>query len=331
MGKLRRDQGIDVDAQLEAARQAEARPEPDPVAEAAEAIFGLPFADKELLWGGGAKPSHIWHRDDGGGICYAGTVNVIVAPSNIGKTFLGIAAAREVLQHHGRVFWWNWDSDPPDIGDRLAVMGLRSEADGDSFQYWSYEMEAEQTDLVADWLAQAEDDALLVIDTLTAAGCDPTGGDILPWWKKHVVPFVDSTITVLLIDHPRKDDTEEDWVRGASGSVAKLTLPRGVVWRCFGEGWSIPDEHQPGTPGVIRMYIEKDKRGRIGPQRSLQAVARIGWDENDAMTWALTRPATNRTLDNTLQEIIADNPGLNTSELRTHDTVKPSSEPITNP
>jgi len=244
----------------------------------AEPPAGAPpwTGDPVDLWWDSTAPESAWSRSDGHPLIYASAVNTIYARPGVGKTWVALMILLDWLRDGKRAIWWNFDSFAGDLGERVTTLGGRNtvidSARQDLFRYqqdspeWFPESRA---DMVA-WLAQ-NDAGLLIIDTMSAAGCAENGDSISEWWQRFVKPFQDANCTLLLVDHTTK--SVEVRTRGGIGSQAKLALITGVALYADGVCWT------RNTAGAVHLTVDKDRRGAVGPQGARVSTIAGWWDQ----------------------------------------------------
>ena len=261
----------------------------------------------------------VWHRADGAPLLIAEAVNLLVGHTGTGKTWGALLAIAEVLDTGGRAYWHNLDDFPrANVADKLTKLGLKDAAhDEDLFRYGEHDIDSAPQRLnIARWLAEAADNnlpALYVLDTVERAGCPPDGSPIGDWWNTWIAPFERTEgVSLLLLDHlPRY--TDDRGGAGGSGSQAKGARISGASFITR------------GTWPNIALIVDKPKTDKTGPKGSTAAVIKAH-DTGDGLQVTIEAPkagsAPGDNLNGLLLEIIADNPGINTTAIRANDTIE---------
>ena len=265
-----------------------------------------------------APPLHgIWHTSTGEVLLVAGAVNNIVSDTGMGKTFCALFAAVEVIAAGGRVYWHNLDDTRPNVKVKIVMLGLKEAFyDPDVFGYGETDIDSHAQRLnIIRWLKEAADNdrpALYIGDTMDRAGCPPDGSPITAWWDIWATPFENTGITSLWLDHlPRY--TDDRGGAGGSGNQAKGGRITGNGYRLQGPGWTQTKE------GHITLIGDKPKTGQFRPGDPCATIT-VTYDPNGAFCWTVDAPNAD-SLKHVLLDLIGTKPGLNTSELRTHDAI----------
>ena len=258
----------------------------------------------------------VWHNSIGEVLLVAGAVNNIVADTGMGKTFCSLFAAAEVIAAGGRVYWLNLDDTRPNVKVKIVMLGLKEAFyDPDVFAYGEAEHMASPAQRLntVRWLKEAADNglpALFILDTMDRAGCPPDGSPITAWWAGWVDPFENTGITILLLDHlPRY--TDDRGGAGGSGNQAKGGRITGNGYRLQGPGWTQTKE------GHITLIGDKPKTGQFRPGDPCATIT-VTYDPDGAFDWTVDAPNAD-SLKHVLLDLIAEHPGINTTELREHD------------
>lgn len=211
-------------------------------------------------------------REDGQALLYPSAVNVVYGEPGGGKTWLALAAARQVAEAGGNIALLDWEDSPRTAAARLQALGLSLPL----FEQVGYfrpsgplpsEDVARLGQLVAD-----PGIALVVLDSVAEAlageGADENDAGAVSGWAQRVLrPLTRAGACVLLVDHVVKDAEGHHGRRWARGSSAKLALIDGAAYALEVD---LPfSRHQGGT---ARLVVGKDRHGSVGSVGATAAV-----------------------------------------------------------
>ena len=109
-----------------------------------------------------------------------------------------------------------------------------------------------------EWLAEAGQYSLVVIDAAESSGAPSDGAPVTEWFKKMIDPFQHRnkrSVGVLVLDHVPK--RRQDCPRGAIGSQYKLARVDGAAFGLSGRPWTKTQD------GVMTLRLEKDRPGDV--------------------------------------------------------------------
>ena len=195
-------------------------------------------------------------------ILYARMVNYIAARPNGGKSWVAMEAIVHAVQCGGRVVILDYDMKRPDtLAIRAETMARADLFKDQSSVYFADLDKWENPALRAaatEWLLSAPnpDYSTVIIDTDTSAGAANNGDDIRKWWDKHITPWEDRQIGVLVLAHLPKNGGEQTY--GPMGSQDKRGKLTGASYRL--ETVSAWNAEQGG---LVQMVVDKDKHGML--------------------------------------------------------------------
>ena len=228
------------------------------------------------LEGAFAPIDAVLRRSDGEPLLYAGCLSSIHGLPNAGKSWLGLLAAQSAIAGGGRVIWLDFESSKESLARRAQAIGFSEVLDNTRFRFVRPSLYTNTIAIVqsAQWLKQASGPGLVVLDSVTSAGCPSDGADVQGWFKEHVEPFSLRSIAMLLIDHiPKRSN---DRPAGAIGSQHKLAILNGVSIKVSGKPWTAR------TGGKITLTLEKDREGQL-PAQAGEMVAVVSGEWHDGV------------------------------------------------
>ena len=234
-------------------------------------------------------------RSDGATILYANKFNTIFAEPGMVKTWMGIEAALASVALGGRVLWWDFEDKPDTLHDRVKALGELGLIKGPNVAFVDYNLQDFDDSGVAlqalanaiEWLAEAGQYSLVVIDAAESSGAPSDGAPVTEWFKNMLDPFRrrKRSVGVLVLDHVPKQ--RRDRPRGAIGSQAKLAKVDGAAFGLSGRPWTKTED------GVMTLRLEKDRPGDV-PGRPGSRVATItGRTVNGKLTITIDPPTNN--------------------------------------
>lgn len=220
-----------------------------------------------------AEPT-ILSRTDGKALLYAGKMHVFQAESGIGKSWLALQTAVEVLGVGGSVVFLDYEDHVGSITQRLLALGATTDSIRERFQYVqpSGPMgNTERAELVALFARLNPDLVILdgVAEALSRDGYDEDrNSDVVKWIDTYPRWISGLGACVLMIDHVSKDKDKQG--RHARGASHKLAAVDGVAYKVtLVHGFS---RHRSGQ---IKLTIAKDRGGAVGSANEVAAVCRI--------------------------------------------------------
>ncbi len=203
-------------------------------------------------------------RDDTHALFYGGEVNLVFGDPESGKTWLALAAAREVLGEHGEgralVIDLDHNGPAPTVA-RLLALGAHKAALGDPerFLYVEPEDRAHLLGVVADMRTWTPN--VVVLDSL---------GELLPLFgsssnsadeytdahRAALKPLAKTGAAVLVIDHLAKGADSRNL--GPGGTTAKRRTIGGVSLRV-----TVKQPFTPGQGGAAWLTVNKDRHGGL--------------------------------------------------------------------
>ncbi len=203
-------------------------------------------------------------RDDARALFYAGEVNLIFGDPESGKTWLALAAAREVLGEHGtgRVLVIDLDHNGPEATvSRLLSLGAAQAAlsDRERFLFVEPEDRSHLLSVVADMKVWTP--TVVVLDSLgellPLLGSSSNSADEYTDAHRAVLkPLAKVGAAVLVIDHLAKNT--ESRTLGPGGTAAKRRTIGGVSLRV-----TIHEAFAPGKGGSAWLGVNKDRHGGL--------------------------------------------------------------------
>lgn len=261
-------------------------------------------------------------RDDGHPLLYAGCLNGLFGEVGSGKSWAALLCIRHVLQHGGRAALLDYESTVAALGQRMRLLGGETILDTmqDPDRFLSYRGTKIREDVhqnstlrteLANWLIEA-DINLLILDGQTTAGCPPDGGDVMPWYRQHLGPFIAKGITVITVDHVPKRRAGRP--PGPVGSFWKLAIVDGVGLTVSGRCWTATQ------PGYVDLTIAKDRHGQAGAMGDRIATILGEWTDG-SFGLTIGPPANHRGANTTSQKTERADKLLGWSRLEAGETV----------
>jgi hypothetical protein len=216
-------------------------------------------------------------RDDDRRLMYPGRWHNVDAPNESGKTWLGLAHARdEMLNAERAVAYIHFEEElPGGTIARLLALGLDRELIRARFVWLSNDRPWQSGDLAAA-LARVPNLGLLILDGRNAActrhGQDPSDPKTVGWFRgAFVAPAARLGAAVFSMGHPVKAKDRQD-ERHGFGSTAWLDELDGVGFRLT------PSKDHPirrGAFGSASLHVVKDRYGEVS--KLCTPDAREGW------------------------------------------------------
>jgi len=225
----------------------------------------LPRLLSDLIVEAGAAPEPtILARTDGKLGLYPGRVNGLLGEAESGKTWIALAACREVIKAGGTITYLDFEDSITGIAHRLATLDITGD-DLKRVQYINpdtaiHELERQ---LMLNAI-HAHGPALIVADGVNAGmtllGLDiNSNNDATTFFTRILKPLATTGAAVLAIDHLPK--SKENRGKGAIGAQAKRAMMTGACYTV-----KVEDHPAPGQEGKLLLYVDKDRPGRIREQ-----------------------------------------------------------------
>ena len=281
---------------------AEPLPEPDaepaPLPGTTDAVgwpVGLPAADTS------GDPDTAPETPNLLGVAYADKVNFVSSHPGLGKSWVMLAMAAEVIDGARRVLWLDGEDQPGVFTRRLHTLG-RGDVAASVFTRWVDASdwrtgEPEDIAAAAAWAANGPaGPGHVFVDAASSTGAGETGESFATWRHKFLEPFTRLGVGVTVADHLAKR-RDADRLDSPLGSIQKVAAVTGASVELRGAAWT------PRKPGTVAVVVRKDRPGGLGQVGA--TVARIvGTPDPDTGTLRLevTEPAdapehTTRTVD----------------------------------
>jgi AAA domain len=239
----------------------------------------------------GDQPATILVRGDGLGLIYAAKVNVIHSEPSLGKTWVLLHAAVEVLDAGGTVVVLDWEDSAATTANRLAALGVDPKTIGDPTRVRYFNPAGPLADLEVDELVEAVRTigaTVLTIDAMSSAlvvdGADEnSNSDVTGWHNRICRPVTATGAAVIIADHVIKNPAERS--RGARGAGAKLAVIDGAAYELKAE-----KPFARNRPGTARLVIAKDRPGQVGPINTTAATVHFTPGDDGRLTIELRVP-----------------------------------------
>ena len=206
-----------------------------------------------------APHATILQVEEGPHLFYAKAMNLVYGEDSIGKTWVALSAAREVLNGGGTVVHLDWDDSYATCANRLWLLGTDAEA-----LRARYKHKTSPADIrpVASAILMEKADLIIVdvvANAIAAADLnEDKAGDYLKWAADTAISWARGGACVILNDHVTKSGTDGN--RGnARGSGAKRGGVDGAAYEV-----SAIEMLLPGEGGTLMLTIGKDRHGSVG-------------------------------------------------------------------
>lgn len=185
---------------------------------------------------------------------YAGRVNQLFGESGGGKSWLGLAAIRDVVRHDMRALFVDWEDNATGMAERLVDLGL----DDDEIARVDYR---NPSGAISSGLERFGGPyAVAVIDStgeaMAAGGVDSNADQEVAQWFAIVkrVCRLDGGPAVIVIDHiPKDTEAPKSY---AIGSQRKRAAVTGAAYRV-----DTLKESAKGRDGILKLTVAKDRHG----------------------------------------------------------------------
>lgn len=198
-----------------------------------------------------------------GGLFYVGKSNSVAAPAGRGKTLLAQKVCQEEAVAGRATVFLDFEKDLPTFQVRMKALGLPRAQAGLT---WYGRPEFALSVLMPQLLAHCAQHGVstVVIDSVGGALeregghlSENDNGSIRSWYRSAVDPLVVRGITVVLVDHVRRADSEASSdSRNAKGAAAKLEVITGAAWMLRSQQPFSADQ-----AGVVQLDCAKDNNG----------------------------------------------------------------------
>lgn len=213
-------------------------------------------------------------RSDGTSLLYAGKMHVFQAEPSSGKSWIALAAVKEVLDLGGSAVYLDHEDTPAGILRRLRYLATDPDAMRDRLAYvrpvGRYgPAERLQMERILDRV----NPDLVVIDgvgeSLSRNGLsEDKADDVLRWFDLFPRPIAETGAAVLMIDHVAKDPEQRG--RWARGSGAKLGAIDGASYQV-----KIVQPFSRNRAGAVKLVIAKDRPGGVGAIGETAALVKV--------------------------------------------------------
>jgi hypothetical protein len=209
-------------------------------------------------------PPTMLARADGKCLLYAARINGIIGPSESGKTWVALEAARQALAAGRRVLLLDFEDSVPGVVGRLLALGVAAAVLRSRFAYVgpSEPLAPLQTiDLLGE-LAHIGADDLIILDGFNAAmtlqGLDLVSNkDVTMFYLQVLKLLVATRACIVYVDHTPKNDAEGE-SRGGIGAQAKRAMTTGAILRC-----DVKTPFGRNQTGYISILVDKDRAGHV--------------------------------------------------------------------
>lgn len=213
-------------------------------------------------------------RSDGTSLLYAGKTHCLQAEPSVGKSWVAVATAVEVLAVGGSAIYLDYEDTPAGIVKRVLAAGASSSATAERFAYARPAGAHGPVERRA--LERLVDDLnpdVVIIDgmgeSLTRNGfSEDKADDILRWFDLLPRPLAETGAAVLILDHVAKDPEQRG--RWARGSGAKLGATDGATYQV-----KLARAFDRKRAGALRLIIAKDRPGGVGAIGDTAAVVTV--------------------------------------------------------
>lgn len=213
-------------------------------------------------------------RADGAPLLYAAKMHVFQGEPTSGKTWLALAAVREILELGGAAVYLDFEDTAKGILGRLLAIGAEPAHVRERFAYVQPAGAfgtAEKIELgrILDRL----NPDLVVIDGVAEAlareGIDEDKAGPVVGWIERLPRWISRTgAAVVMLDHLVK--TKDDQGRYARGSGAKLAAIDGAAYLV-----RVVKPFSRQRSGTLKIIIAKDRPGGVGAIGETAALARL--------------------------------------------------------
>ena len=242
----------------------------------AEAGSSLDWADIDALLESDLEPESpdLLTRTDGAALLYAGKLHSLQAEPSVGKTWIALLAAIQILEVGGSVVFLDYEDSPSGILGRVLALGAEPAHVRERFRYsrpsgaWTAAEDADMRRV----LDEMNPDLVIIdglVEALTREGySEDSSTDVIAYMDRVPRKIARTGAAVLILDHVAKDkDGRGRWARGTG---AKLGAWDGAAYQV--KVTHSFDRHNDGT---MKLIVAKDRPGGVGPIGSTAGVVSI--------------------------------------------------------
>jgi len=201
-------------------------------------------------------------RTDGSNLLYQGKVHSLYGESESGKSWIAQIAVAEQLRAFKKVIYIDFESDAPDIVDRLKSLKVSQAEILQNFRYIKPDAETDFRDPYWNAILEPSSAVLIIIDGVTEAlslwSKESKDNDAITNWMRRFPRRIafESGAAVVLIDHVTKN--AETRGRFAIGGQAKLATIDGAAYLV-----EPLEVLAPGKVGTLTLRVTKDRPGFV--------------------------------------------------------------------
>lgn len=210
------------------------------------------------------EPADVCYRKDGKSMFYRGKINVLIGPSETGKSWVAVLACYQVIRDGGLAIYIDFEDDHVSVTSRLRALGASDDHIRDRFVYIDppgpLAGRPQMQENLEFHLRRGPD--IVVVDAWNEA---MTRFDMD--WMEHRANNIFATsflrqlaksgAAVLALDHVPKDT--QNTSKGAIGPQVK----RAVVNGCSMRACTTAAPLTPGKRGTIKLMVDKDRPGSV--------------------------------------------------------------------
>ncbi len=235
-------------------------PKPEEAPDEGEASWWTPLDLAAIAEGAVERPRpDVLERADGAGLLYRACINGVYGPSGVGKSWLWLYAARDVIRAGGRVLVIDLEATAEELLARFAVLGVEPAELAGSLDYLRPDSPLgwRALELLKAKIAERGYD-LVVIDSLgelfALGGINENAdAEVGPFIRNFLRPLADLGPAVLLVDHATKAG---DHPLYPSGSKRKRAAVTGAMYLV-----DATDPFVAGKGGRVTLRCSKDRHG----------------------------------------------------------------------
>ena len=224
----------------------------------------------------------IGERDDGAALFYAGKVNGVAGASGSGKSWTGLHAAVQQLQHGQHVVYVDLEDDAAGLLGRLLDLGADPQVIPPLFHY--VQPDEPYSDAAARRMADtiaAHSPTLVVLDStgesMALDGAKPNDDDdVARWFRRLPTAVAALGPAVLVLDHVVKAEDGGLWPIGSQRKRAAISGAQYMqtTVRPFAKD----------TPGAAKLVCAKDRHGNYRPGQKVAELTVTPTDDGVHLT-----------------------------------------------